>query len=70
MVDGLWEARHFREMPKFLPRSRVSIRILEPIPADEARRGLRDLPERLEARMRAELDAIRGDADADHHAIA
>lgn len=59
IVDGLWEARHFREMPLYLPHSRARVRILDPIPAEAALRGIRTLPEDLEARMRRELDAMR-----------
>lgn len=65
VVDGLWEARHFGEMPLYLPHSRVRVRILEPIPAAEARHGLRDLPERLQALMRLELAEIRAQTTRD-----
>ena len=57
VTDGLFRARTAREFWRHLPGSRCRVRILSPIPAQQA--ATANLTERLETVMRGALEEMR-----------
>jgi 1-acyl-sn-glycerol-3-phosphate acyltransferase len=58
-IDGLWTARTIKEL-HLLARSRVTIRISDPVPVEEVDEDPRGAYRRIEQIIRSELDDIRG----------
>lgn len=58
-IDGLWPARTIKELDRVIGAD-VTVRIHDPIPHEEIEKDPRAAYARIEARIRADIDEIRG----------